>query len=162
MLYRFLTEDDERILQAERHQLVTLRHPLATLDADSDDMAQLDRAILQLDELFLLVVVGEFNAGKTAFLNAMLGERCSPEGVPPTTTQIPILVTAKDRRTDEAAVQHCALLYLAGQLVARHQPCRYPRHQRHHPRHQELTQQFVPRSDLVLFVTSRGPPVHRE
>ena len=34
MLYRFLTEDDERILQAERSQLVMLRHPLAALDAD--------------------------------------------------------------------------------------------------------------------------------
>ena len=83
MLYRFLTEDDERILQAERSQLVMLRHPLAALDADSDDMAQLDRAILQLDELFLLVVVGEFNAGKSAFINALLGQRLLPRGLRP-------------------------------------------------------------------------------
>ena len=31
--------------------------------------------IEQLDELFLLVVVGEFNAGKSAFINALLGQR---------------------------------------------------------------------------------------
>ena len=29
----------------------------------------------QLDELFLLVVIGEFNAGKSAFVNALLGQR---------------------------------------------------------------------------------------
>jgi GTPase SAR1 family protein len=34
----------------------------------------------QLEELFLLVVVGEFNAGKSAFLNAMLGKKYLKEG----------------------------------------------------------------------------------
>ena len=33
-----------------------------------------------------------------------------------------------------------------------------PGHQRHHPRHEELTRDFVPRSDLVLFVTSADRP----
>ncbi|MGC8782625.1 MAG: GTPase, partial [Anaerolineae bacterium] len=75
MFYRFLTEAQERVLQAERRALLTLRGPLAALDAAAADMALLDRAILQLDELFLLVVVGEFNAGKSALINALLGQR---------------------------------------------------------------------------------------
>jgi len=32
-----------------------------------------ERSIEQLDDLFLLVVVGEFNAGKSAFINALAG-----------------------------------------------------------------------------------------
>ena len=32
-------------------------------------------ALKQLDELFLLVVVGEFNSGKSSVINALLGSR---------------------------------------------------------------------------------------
>ena len=36
-----------------------LRTPLASLEVSPDDLVNLDRALLQLDELFLLVIVGE-------------------------------------------------------------------------------------------------------
>lgn len=45
----------------------------------------------QLEDLFLLVVVGEFNSGKSSFLNALLGKKSLDEGVTPTTAQIDIL-----------------------------------------------------------------------
>jgi len=32
-------------------------------------------AIKQLDELFLMVIVGEFNSGKSSIINALLGNR---------------------------------------------------------------------------------------
>ena len=35
----------------------------------------LEASIAQLDELFLLVIVGEFNSGKSAFINALVGSR---------------------------------------------------------------------------------------
>ena len=91
MLRRFLTSTEQELLHAEREQLLALRGPLASLDAGPDDLAVLDRALLQLDELFLLVIVGEFNAGKSAFINALLGHRFLTEGVTPTTTQINVL-----------------------------------------------------------------------
>ena len=56
--------------------------------ADPSDSDTLGKSLEQLDELFLLVVVGEFNAGKSAFINALLGQRLLKEGVTPTTTQI--------------------------------------------------------------------------
>ncbi|MCU0503659.1 MAG: dynamin family protein [Anaerolineae bacterium] len=159
MLYRFLTEADERILQAERSQLVTLRRPLAALDADSDDMAQLDRAILQLDELFLLVVVGEFNAGKSAFINALLGQHLLPEGVTPTTTQVTVL------RHGEAATPGGATE--VGEMALLSHPIEWlhdinivdtPGTNAIIRRHQEITEEFVPRADLILFVTSADRP----
>ena len=91
MLRRFLTSEAEELLQAERRQLVGLRTPLASLEASPSDLATLDRALLQLDELFLLVIVGEFNSGKSAFINALLGQRVLAEGVTPTTAQIHLL-----------------------------------------------------------------------
>ena len=41
--------------------------------------------------LFLCVTVGEFNAGKSALLNALLGTRACVEGVLPTTSTINLL-----------------------------------------------------------------------
>src|SRR5271165_6568907 len=40
------------------------------------------------EDRFHLVVVGEFNHGKTTFVNALLGEQALPVGVTPTTATI--------------------------------------------------------------------------
>ncbi len=41
-----------------------------------EEISLLEDALKQLDELFLLVVVGEFNSGKSTVINALLGDRC--------------------------------------------------------------------------------------
>ena len=40
---------------------------------------------------FMIVVVGEFNAGKSAFVSALLGHRVFEEGVTPTTARIQLI-----------------------------------------------------------------------
>ena len=82
-MQRILTAEQDRLIRRERSPFEDLRWMLVRLGAPDDDLALLKRSLHQLDELFLLVVVGEFNAGKTAFLNAMLGERLLTEGVRP-------------------------------------------------------------------------------
>ena len=42
---------------------------------EMSEMSMLTDALKQLDELFLLVVVGEFNSGKSSVINALLGSR---------------------------------------------------------------------------------------
>ena len=39
----------------------------------------------------VLVIAGEFNSGKSSFINALLGEQVLPEGVTPTTDRVNIL-----------------------------------------------------------------------
>ena len=51
----------------------------------------MDQTRRQLDELFLLVIVGEFNAGKSAFINALLGQQLLEEGATPTTVRVHLL-----------------------------------------------------------------------
>src|SRR4030065_1870534 len=86
-----LTDAQENLLKDARRMLNDLRASLIQFGAASEDHETLAQSIRQLDELFLLVVVGEFNSGKSAFINALLGQRLLKEGVTPTTTQINIL-----------------------------------------------------------------------
>ena len=83
MLRRILTNQQEKLLKEERRWLGDLRVALARFDVAPEDQVTLDQSIGQLDELFLLVVVGEFNAGKSLLINALLGEPVLEEGVRP-------------------------------------------------------------------------------
>ena len=91
VLTRVLSDRHEALLREERSLLMRLRTALARIDASADQQEALDQSIAQLDELFLLVVVGEFNAGKSAFINALIGQPLMKEGVTPTTAVITVL-----------------------------------------------------------------------
>ena len=88
---RLLSSEAERQLTQARELLASLRDALIRFGASSADETTLARSIRQLDEFFLLVVVGEFNAGKSAFINALLGQPVLQEGVTPTTDRIHLL-----------------------------------------------------------------------
>src|SRR5437773_7131597 len=106
MLAPVLDARQQALLADERGLLGSLQVQLARLDLPAEDQEALARSIAQLDELFLLVVVGEFNAGKSAFINALLGERILEEGVTPTTTRVGLLKygPALSRQAGEAGL----------------------------------------------------------
>ena len=154
---RILTDDQENLLKDSRNLLNDLRVSLIQFGAAPEDHQTLADSIRQLDELFLLVVVGEFNSGKSAFINALLGQKLLKEGVTPTTTQINVLrfgevqgrhVESENLHTLTAPVELLAELNIVDtpgtNAIIR--------------QHEAITQQFVPRSDLVLFVTSADRP----
>jgi len=144
-------------LHAEREQLLALRGPLASLDAAADDLAVLDRGLLQLDELFLLVIVGEFNAGKSAFINALLGHRFLTEGVTPTTTQINVLKYGGEASETQVEPELAVVTYPV-EWLREINIVDTPGTNAIVRRHQQITEQFIPRADLVLFVTSVDRP----
>ena len=88
---RVLDPIAEAQLTHARELLATLRDTLVQFSASADDQAALAASMRQLDDLFLLVIVGEFNVGKSALINALLGQPLLQEGVTPTTAQIQIL-----------------------------------------------------------------------
>jgi len=151
-----LDKKAQEILGRERLLISTLATDLATLDPDPQDLTLLEQAQRQLDELFLLVVVGEFNAGKSAFINALLGARVLPEGVTPTTTQIQVL---KFGETQSQYWENDTLVHTYPAEWLRHiNLVDTPGTNAVIQQHQQLTETFVPRSDLVLFVTSADRP----
>jgi hypothetical protein len=60
----FLSTDEMLFLQKEKHSLNNALTTLSSFALPTDDLAKLRSAIDQLDELFLIVAAGEFNAGK--------------------------------------------------------------------------------------------------
>lgn len=154
---RILTDAQENLLKDARNLLNDLRASLIQFGASTEDHETLAHSISQLDELFLLVVVGEFNSGKSAFINALLGQKLLKEGVTPTTTQINVL---RFGETQERKVEneHLHTLTAPVELLAELNIVDTPGTNAIIRQHEAITQQFVPRSDLVLFVTSADRP----
>jgi small GTP-binding protein len=152
-----LNKQQEAILKDERQLLNDLRVTLVQFEAAREDQETLAESIQQLDELFLLVVVGEFNSGKSAFINALLGQRLLKEGVTPTTTQINLL---RFGETQERVVidDHQHVLTLPAELLIEISIVDTPGTNAIIREHEAITSQFVPRSDLVLFITSADRP----
>jgi len=157
MLRRILSRQQEDLAAAEKGILGELAAVLERFGASAEDRSALSGSIRQLDELFLLVVLGEFNAGKSAFINALLGRKLLAEGVTPTTSRIQVL-------THGEAVSHTPegpgldRLTAPVPLLAELAIVDTPGTNAIHREHEALTRDFVPRSDLVLFVTSADHP----
>src|SRR5215204_2361209 len=93
---KILDERREALVGRERALLEKFIEFLKDFGAPSEDAELVRRALSDLEELFLLVIVGEFNSGKSAFVNALLGADISEEGVTPTTDRITVLRHAED------------------------------------------------------------------
>jgi small GTP-binding protein len=157
MLRTILNHKQTKILKDEKEALERLQLALAGFEVTPEDQKTLQKSLHQLDELFLLVIVGEFNSGKSAFINALLGERFLPEGVTPTTTQVYILRfgdSTEQEVTEEGvmAISHPAEFLHEINIVDTPGTNAIIR------RHEQLTREFVPRSDLVIFITSADRP----
>lgn len=156
-LQSILTTEQEELLKRERQWLADLQVMLARLSAETEDQTTLSRSIQQLDELFLLVVVGEFNAGKSAFINALLGQAVLREGVTPTTSQVNVLRYG-DTSQRQVVEAHLHVLTEPVAILRQINIVDTPGTNAIIQEHQAITEDFVPRSDLVLFITSADRP----
>lgn len=156
-LARILSEKEEGVLARERRALAECRLALERAAIEGRDASTFDASIRQLDELFLLVIAGEFNAGKSAFVNALLGRPLLEEGVTPTTQRITLLKHGERERralrADGVEVVEAPLPVLSKVEIVD-----TPGTNAITREHEALTREFIPRSDLVLFVTSADRP----
>jgi small GTP-binding protein len=157
VLRRILTAEQDELLKEERRVLGRLRTALARFEAAPDHQRALEQAIDQLDEFFLLVIVGEFNAGKSAFINALLGSRVVEEGVTPTTAQINVLQYGETpTRQERGPALH--VITAPADILREIHIVDTPGTNAIIREHETITAEFVPRSDMVLFVTSADRP----
>lgn len=154
-----LSERQNALLEQVRSVLQNLQTSLERFGADTapNDKRTLNDTITHLDELFLLVIAGEFNSGKSSFINALLGDKVVKEGVTPTTDQITLLrygETTHEEQLEEFLLARYVPAEVLRQLVIVDTPGTNAIIRRH----EELTREFIPRSDLVLFITSADRP----
>lgn len=141
-----------------------LRAVLAALqrvpEAAEKDVRLVTTEIARLgDGFFMLVVAGEYNAGKSSLVNALLGRHILPEGPTPTTAKVTKLRYAdqpSEPRVDDDGV------LVRGEpvevLASRLQIVDTPGTNAIDRQHEALTKEFLPLCDIVLFVTSADRP----
>jgi GTPase Era involved in 16S rRNA processing len=131
-------------------------------------------------DLFSVVVVGEFNQGKSTLLNALFGQNILPVGVTPTTATVTILrfsdveqieVHFVDGRIEKLEYTHDALSTFVSSLHSPSKEVDYVEVGLPHPLLEagivyvdtpgvadlnrdrvEVTYRYVPRADVVIFV----------
>jgi GTP-binding protein EngB required for normal cell division len=155
----FLSDREQDLRAREQELLGRLARALEAFgpDVQPTDLQRFREATDQLAGLFLLVIAGEFNSGKSSFINALLGERVLPEGVTPTTDRINLL------HHGPAVTEHAVEAFLLerthpAELLRELSVVDTPGTNAVIRRHEELTRDFIPRADLVLFVTSADRP----
>ena len=156
-LAHILTDEQARILVEERRALAELRLTLERVAMDDDDAASFDASLRQLDELFLLVVAGEFNAGKSAFINALMGEPLLEEGVTPTTQRV-TLVKHGEKKSQETQSDAFEIVEAPIEILETLNIVDTPGTNAVKREHEAITREFLPRADMVLFVTSADRP----
>ncbi len=154
---RLLNSEQEELLKDERRLLNNLQMILERLGITQDDQEALFHSIQQLDELFLIVVVGEFNSGKSAIINALLGQTLLQEGVTPTTTKIYILRYGENQQ--QTLISERQILLTAPiEFLHELSIVDTPGTNAVIREHEIITTRFIPRSDLIIFITSADRP----
>ncbi|MEN3370468.1 MAG: hypothetical protein V7609_2611 [Verrucomicrobiota bacterium] len=123
-----------------------MRRDLATLDT-------LHGLLTDIREPLLFVVVGEVKAGKSSLLNALFGQEFAKVDVLPATDRVYIFRHGEQEKSVE----------ISPQLTERYLPISFlrdfnvvdtPGTNTMVAEHQTITERFVPRADIVLFVFS--------
>ena len=158
MRQTLLTNDQLLHLQREKEVLNEALSRLSAFALPREALGALEKAVRQLDELFLIVVVGEFNSGKSALINALLGERVLKEGVTPTTARV-TLVRWGEKAGEQIVDEGFAIFTYPLEMLKELNIVDSPGTNAIIRQHEILTNEYVPRSDLVLFTTSSDRPL---
>ncbi|HEX4457509.1 MAG TPA: tetratricopeptide repeat protein, partial [Polyangia bacterium] len=84
--------NDLYTLLVQAHRLFSRTRELAELSPEAGRLVEV------LDRPLLVTVMGEFNSGKSTFVNALIGEEIAPMGITPTTATINVLKYGSERK----------------------------------------------------------------
>jgi len=138
--------------------VLATRDALVRAEGSRADLDRLAQLVNEMDELFLLVVAGEYNAGKSTFINALLGDDVFATGDLPTTRVIAILRHGESR-PPEPIGEHVLLHHYPLDVLRDLEIVDTPGTNSIERMEEAITRGFVPRADLVLFVTSLLQPL---
>ncbi len=144
-----------------REREIQTLHTLAGLieslgeDGPADKRRLLESAEDLRSMFFLLVVVGEFNAGKSTFINALLGDDLLPTGVTPTTAMIEVVRYGRPRSKEPVSADDTVREWrhpnTGGEGIA---IVDTPGTGSVFQKHEQTAKAFLHRADLVIFIIS--------
>jgi ribosome biogenesis GTPase A len=158
LLREILPQEAVDAVERERVLLERVREFADGCDPGGPDAERVAQLIEHLDEMFLLVVVGEVKAGKSSFINALLRADVCPEGPLPLTDKVHVLAYG-EQRIEEHPSEHVVRHALPVEQLERINVVDTPGTNSPLKRHQEITESFLPRADIVFFVTSIDCPL---
>jgi small GTP-binding protein len=156
--FSLVSDAGEEMIERERRLIEDVLAFLQENCQDLEEIKLLIEARKGLEELFLLVIVGEFNAGKSSLINAMLGDKFVAEGILPTTNEISVLRYG-NKKGREQTEDGFFNIEIPAELLQQVRIVDTPGTNVILQRQQRLTEEFVPRADLVLFVLSADRPM---
>ncbi len=140
-----------------RDVLTELLSCASAANTPSEQLEMLKETLQTLEDSFLVVVVGEFNAGKSSFINALLNTNTLAEGVTPTTAQIN-LIRHGESESVTPIDQWGQMVLLPAGILESLSFVDTPGTNAVITEHEVLTRWFLPRADMVLFITSADRP----
>jgi small GTP-binding protein len=148
-------------MTALRESEIRLMNEMSATLADIGTDAQEDRRrLLEIgqdlrDAFFLVVIIGEFNAGKSSFINSLIGEDLLPVGITPTTEAIEVIryseIPSRQPQLKESGIREWAHPNTGAIGVA---IVDTPGTGSVFQKHEQTAKAFLHRSDLVIFVIS--------
>ncbi|CAL8469427.1 g8968 [Coccomyxa elongata] len=159
-LRHVMDESKESLFEVERQFVSSVIELLEEVVPSLEEVGLLRDALKQLDQPFLVVVVGEFNSGKSTVINALLGKRFLAEGILPTTNEISVLKFRGEEGSGEQERMEDGYMvrYLPAALLRDLNIVDTPGTNVILERQQRLTEEYVPRADMVLFTMSADRP----
>ena len=148
-------------LAALREGEIRLLTDLAAALAEMGETTEADRQRLQdvaqdlRDAFFMVAIIGEFNAGKSTFVNALLGDELLPMGITPTTETLELIryheTANRKPNLTQTGLREWSHPNTGAPGVA---IVDTPGTGSIFEKHERVAKEFLHRSDLVIFVIS--------
>ena len=151
-MYRFsmqiLDEKYSKVVLEEKLLLQSLLAEIKEL-SNSELESRLRSVEEGLENLFSLVFIGEFSTGKSSVINALLGQDVLPKGITPTTDEITVIKYG-DRR-EESVENGCRVISVPQDRLKGLFIVDTPGTNVTIAQHERLTQEYIPKADIVFF-----------
>ena len=152
---------DKEILDLQKKIAATSVKLKTLVDQVQNEEVQklLDDVLVQIEEPFLFVIVGEVKAGKSSFINALLntGKDICKVAPSPMTDTIQQIVYGEEE-SEIIINQYLKKIYQPVEILKEVAIVDTPGTNTIIEHHQEITEKFIPSADLIVFVFEAKNP----